>query len=155
MLFRLETLICLFLTNTIFVGASSTFEWNYNNISAVHKNDLISEKKNNRTSKFLFDAIFRIGSGISNAFGYEADEDLDYNENVNVKTCDCDCGFSNEEIRIVGGKPTGVNQYPWMARIVYDGKFHCGGSLLTKDYVLTAAHCVKKTSTFKNKNYIW
>ncbi|KAH8314242.1 hypothetical protein KR074_005080, partial [Drosophila pseudoananassae] len=55
-----------------------------------------------------------------------------------------DCGFSNEEIRIVGGKPTGVNQYPWMARIVYDGKFHCGGSLLTKDYVLTAAHCVKK-----------
>lgn len=55
-----------------------------------------------------------------------------------------DCGFSNEEIRIVGGRPTGVNQFPWMARIVYDGKFHCGGSLLTKDYVLTAAHCVKK-----------
>lgn len=55
-----------------------------------------------------------------------------------------DCGFSNEENRIVGGKPTGVNQYPWMARIIYDGKFHCGGSLLTKDYVLSAAHCVKK-----------
>lgn len=55
-----------------------------------------------------------------------------------------DCGFSNEENRIVGGKPTGVNQYPWMARIIYDGKFHCGGSLLTKDYVLSAAHCIKK-----------
>ncbi|XP_030557593.1 trypsin-1 isoform X1 [Drosophila novamexicana] len=54
------------------------------------------------------------------------------------------CGFSNEENRIVGGKPTGVNQFPWMARIIYDGKFHCGGSLLTKDYVISAAHCIKK-----------
>ncbi|KAH8384036.1 hypothetical protein KR009_011800 [Drosophila setifemur] len=98
-----------------------------------------------RTSKFLFDTIFRISSGVSNAFGLSDTEDeVEYTENSSLKNCDCDCGFSNEENRIVGGKPTGVNQYPWMARIVYDGKFHCGGSLLTKDYVLTAAHCVKK-----------
>lgn len=44
----------------------------------------------------------------------------------------------------MGGFPTGINQYPWMARIVYDGKFHCGASILTKYHVLTAAHCVKK-----------
>ncbi|XP_017478065.1 PREDICTED: trypsin-1 isoform X2 [Rhagoletis zephyria] len=100
--------------------------------------------KAKRSGKFLFDAIFRISAGISNAFGYEGDEYSDYNDEVDIKACECDCGYSNEEIRIVGGKPTGVNQFPWMARIVYDGKFHCGGSLLTKDYVLTAAHCVKK-----------
>nr|XP_036214104.1 trypsin zeta-like [Bactrocera oleae] len=97
-----------------------------------------------RSGKFLFDAIFRISSSITNAFGYEGEEYSDYNEDINIKTCECDCGYSNEEIRIVGGRPTGINQYPWMARIVYDGKFHCGGSLLTKEYVLTAAHCVKK-----------
>lgn len=57
-----------------------------------------------------------------------------------------ECGVSNQENRIVGGRPTGVNRYPWIARIVYDGRFHCGGSLLTEDHVLTAAHCVRRYS---------
>ncbi|KAL9893610.1 trypsin-1 isoform 1-T1 [Glossina fuscipes fuscipes] len=93
-----------------------------------------------RNGKFLFDVIFRIGSGLSDTL--DAEEDA---TNINnIKQCDCDCGVSNEEIRIIGGRPTGVNQYPWMARIVYDGKFHCGASLLSRDYILTAAHCVKK-----------
>lgn len=55
-----------------------------------------------------------------------------------------ECGGSNQENRIVGGMPAGTNRYPWMARLVYDGQFHCGASLLTKEYVLTAAHCVRK-----------
>lgn len=42
-----------------------------------------------------------------------------------------ECGTANQEIRIVGGRPTGINQYPWLARLVYDGQFHCGASLLT------------------------
>lgn len=45
-------------------------------------------KTQNRTSKFLFDAIFRIGSGISNVFGDNVDEDTDYDD-TNIKTCDC------------------------------------------------------------------
>ncbi|KAL4721682.1 hypothetical protein ACJJTC_011797, partial [Scirpophaga incertulas] len=60
-----------------------------------------------------------------------------------------ECGGSNQENRIVGGIPAGVNRYPWMARIVYDGQFHCGASLLTKEYVLTAAHCVRKLKRSK------
>ena len=58
--------------------------------------------------------------------------------------CCADCGIINQEVRIVGGKPTGVNRYPWVVRLVYDGQFHCGGSLLNGDYVLTAAHCVRR-----------
>lgn len=60
-----------------------------------------------------------------------------------------ECGTSNQEIRIVGGRPTGINQYPWIARLVYNGQFHCGASLLTQDYVLTAAHCVRRLQRSK------
>lgn len=42
----------------------------------------------------------------------------------------------------MGGKPTQVNQYPWMALLMYNKKFYCGGSLINSKYVLTAAHCV-------------
>lgn len=55
-----------------------------------------------------------------------------------------ECGLSNQENRIVGGRPTIPNKYPWVARIVYDGRFHCGASLLNNDYVITAAHCVRR-----------
>lgn len=41
-----------------------------------------------RKSKFLFDSIFRIGTGISNAFGDDANEETDYHD-VNIEKCDC------------------------------------------------------------------
>lgn len=49
----------------------------------------------------------------------------------------------------MGGRPTGVNQYPWAARLVYNGQFHCGASLVSEDYVLTAAHCVRRLQRTK------
>lgn len=55
-----------------------------------------------------------------------------------------ECGITNKENRIVGGRPTIPNRYPWIARLVYDGRFHCGASLINNDYVITAAHCVRK-----------
>lgn len=55
-----------------------------------------------------------------------------------------ECGVINSENRIVGGQPSEPHRYPWIARLVYEGKFHCGGSLLTNDYILTAAHCLRR-----------
>ncbi|XP_076171823.1 trypsin-1 [Ptiloglossa arizonensis] len=56
----------------------------------------------------------------------------------------CKCGLTNTEKRIVGGTETQVNQYPWMALMMFRGRFYCGGSVVNSRYVLTAAHCVDR-----------
>ncbi|XP_078036062.1 melanization protease 1-like isoform X2 [Augochlora pura] len=51
--------------------------------------------------------------------------------------------------KIFGGNKTGVLEFPWMALLAYETgsdvpEFKCGGSLINKRYVLTAAHCVTR-----------
>eukprot|EP00111_Clytia_hemisphaerica_P003085 TCONS_00008761-protein len=48
---------------------------------------------------------------------------------------------------IVGGANAKNGFYPWQAAIYYDGDFLCGGSLISKKLVMTAAHCFKMLST--------
>eukprot|EP00978_Attheya_sp_CCMP212_P004132 scaffold8948_cov59-Attheya_sp.AAC.2 len=47
-------------------------------------------------------------------------------------------GASN---RVVGGKDTSISQYPYFARIDLGGTFLCGGTLISREFILTAAHC--------------
>lgn len=56
------------------------------------------------------------------------------------------CGPVSQE-KIFGGNRTRIFDFPWMVLLAYNtGKqipeFKCGGSLISKRYVLTAAHCV-------------
>jgi secreted trypsin-like serine protease len=51
---------------------------------------------------------------------------------------------------IVGGKPAPDGKYPWQVRLyqsMSDDKGLCGGSLISDQWVLTAAHCVVQDSS--------
>lgn len=50
---------------------------------------------------------------------------------------------SNETERIIGGDEADPGEYPWFVRGVKHNEepIHCGGALITPEYVLTAGHC--------------
>lgn len=55
--------------------------------------------------------------------------------------CNCVCGLARRT-RIVGGEEAKEGEYPWLAALSRRGKFYCGGALISKKHVLTAAHCM-------------
>ena len=44
--------------------------------------------------------------------------------------------------RIVNGETTTPGEHPWIVAIAYKKRVGCGGTIMTANYVITAAHCV-------------
>ncbi|XP_042554078.1 LOW QUALITY PROTEIN: brain-specific serine protease 4-like [Dipodomys spectabilis] len=54
-----------------------------------------------------------------------------------------ECGRPRRLDRVVGGQDSGDAEWPWVVSIRKNGTHHCAGSLLTRRWVVTAAHCFK------------
>ncbi|XP_047478659.1 serine protease 44-like [Penaeus chinensis] len=54
--------------------------------------------------------------------------------------------------RISGGQPASKHSYPWIAILFNGGKPFCGGSLIDRTHILTAAHCIAHMSQFDISN---
>lgn len=48
----------------------------------------------------------------------------------------------NPSTAIIGGKKSDITKEPWTVGVLVDEKPFCGGSILTANFVITAAQCV-------------
>ncbi|CAL4061412.1 unnamed protein product, partial [Meganyctiphanes norvegica] len=55
------------------------------------------------------------------------------------------CGKSFSSVtKIYGGSKVPIHKYPWQVGLSHaggSGLYHCGGTIINSDYILTAAHC--------------
>ncbi|XP_067411459.1 trypsin-like [Emydura macquarii macquarii] len=52
-----------------------------------------------------------------------------------------DASSEGEEQRVVGGRPCTIGSRPFQVALLRNGRIYCGGSLIDRKWVLTAAHC--------------
>ncbi|CAG9760557.1 unnamed protein product [Ceutorhynchus assimilis] len=46
------------------------------------------------------------------------------------------------ELRIIGGSPANIKDYPYQVLLLIDDKASCGGSIINENFIVTAAHCI-------------
>uniref|UniRef100_A0A8C5SP62 Transmembrane serine protease 7 n=1 Tax=Laticauda laticaudata TaxID=8630 RepID=A0A8C5SP62_LATLA len=64
------------------------------------------------------------------------------------------CGstrYSNTHNRIVGGSETHEGEWPWQASLHFAGVAYCGASVISKEWLLSAAHCFQGNRNLDNR----
>lgn len=50
----------------------------------------------------------------------------------------------SSRLRILGGKKATKGRWPWQVALVKNNRPYCGGTILTSQFIITAAHCVRR-----------
>uniref|UniRef100_A0A663E5G9 Transmembrane protease serine 5 n=1 Tax=Aquila chrysaetos chrysaetos TaxID=223781 RepID=A0A663E5G9_AQUCH len=53
-----------------------------------------------------------------------------------------ECGLRPGAGRVVGGTDVPPGRWPWQVSVYHGSQHHCGGSVLAREWIVTAAHCV-------------
>lgn len=49
-------------------------------------------------------------------------------------------------VRIVGGDQSVPHSWPYIVALYKDGYFHCGGTIINENWILSAAHCMSRAA---------
>lgn len=67
---------------------------------------------------------------------------LDFENDDPKLEVDSDGGMTQiAQTRVVNGNATTIEHFPWIVSMQYYGSHRCGGSIITTNRILTAAHC--------------
>ncbi|XP_069508011.1 serine protease 53 isoform X2 [Ambystoma mexicanum] len=61
-----------------------------------------------------------------------------------------ECGKQKLSLRIFGGSTAALGEWPWHVALSFQGEPLCGGTLLSEQWVVTAAHCFQGNKTLKD-----